>query len=207
MPSTYPCIDIYSWELSAVVLLQLSGAAGARPIQTASIPLGCLSIQQAQDSTGILAGADGPSAVAGAASQQLLRAAQGILEAHRAQIYSVRAAFSSLQQGQSHVAVVATGGTVTTVAALHLQLDVYEHDAVHMTELRKDNIQEVMQQFLCDETSRSSWPKWLTESRAATLVSGCAGLLVLMDWLGVDSFVVSDCDLLDGAVAEMQQRM
>lgn len=95
---------------------------------------------------------------------------------------------------------------MTTVAALHLQLSTYEHEAVHMTELSREHIQKLMQQFR-DGTSRSSWPKWLTDSRAATLAPGCAGLLVLMDWLGVDSFVVSDCDLLDGAVAEMQQRL
>jgi exopolyphosphatase/pppGpp-phosphohydrolase len=155
----------------------------------------------------MLAGAAGvPSAVAGDSSQQLMQAAHGILEAHRAQLSGIRAAFSPQQQGQGHVDAVATGGTVTTLAALHLRLSAYEHEAVHMTELSREHIHKLMQQFLRDEKSRSSWPDWLSEARAAALVPGCAGLLVLMDWLGVDSFVVSDCDLLDGSVAEMQQQ-
>lgn len=151
-----------------------------------------------------------------ASEQQLLDAAQSILNAHKAQLEHIRQAVLELQQVQPEQPhhqlqqavplVVATGGTVTTLAAVHQQLPEYQHEAVHMSVLHKHDIQQLMQQCLhASSPAQSNWPRWLTTARIATLAPGCAGLLVLMDWLGVDELVVADCDLLDGAVADMQQ--
>jgi exopolyphosphatase/pppGpp-phosphohydrolase len=131
--------------------------------------------------------------------QQLLDAAQRILDAHKQHLGQISQGVAAADR---QVVVVATGGTATTLAALHQQLQQYSHDAVHMSVLRTQHIQQLMQQYLhaADVTSR---PGWLTTARAAALAPGCAGLLVLLDWLGVDQLLVSDADLLDGAVAAM----
>jgi exopolyphosphatase/guanosine-5'-triphosphate,3'-diphosphate pyrophosphatase len=140
------------------------------------------------------------------------------LDAHSSQLAHIRSALSTQQQqaveeeqqqygSRPAIVIVATGGTVTTLAALQQQLEQYDHNAVHMSVLHKHQIQQLLQQYLCaDAPNVDCQPSWLTAARAATLAPGCAGLLVLMDWLGADEVVVSDSDLLDGAIAEMLQQ-
>lgn len=168
-----------------------AGVAGTTPQQTVSIPLGCLAVRQACDS-GTVSGAVGEG-------QQLLDAAQRILDAHKQQLGHISRGGAAADR---QVVVVATGGTATTLAALHQQLQQYTHDAVHMSVLRTHDIQRLMQEYL-HPAAVNSHPAWLTAARAAALAPGCAGLLVLLDWLGVDQVQVSDSDLLDGAVAAM----
>lgn len=167
-----------------------AGVAGTTPQQTASIPLGCLAVRRACGSSTVSAAVD--------EGQQLLHAAQMILNAHKQQLGHISRGAAADRQ----MVVVATGGTATTLAALHQQLQQYRHDAVHMSVLRTRDIHRLMQEYLHAADVTSS-PAWLTAARAAALAPGCAGLLVLLDWLGVDQVQVSDSDLLDGAVAAM----
>ncbi len=97
-----------------------------------------------------------------------------------------------------------TGGTVTTVAAMHQRLPEYDRAAVHLSVLHVRDIREVMQRLAAPggvEAALREFP-WLTTSRAATLVCGCAGLVGVMEALGVESMAVSDADLLDGLLEE-----
>lgn len=173
----------------------------------ASIPLGCLSIAQGSSTH---AGSDdlAPSATAQPQQQpqHLLQQAQSIYEAHKAALAPITSKVQRhLQQHQSQIEVVATGGTVTTLAALHLQLPEYLHEAVHFTRLRRHDIEQALQRW-CGVSDCAGWPRWLTAARAATLAPGCAGLLSVMDGLGFEEMVVSDCDLLDGVVADLQHQ-
>lgn len=140
------------------------------------------------------------------------------MDAYSSQLARIRSVLSTQQQqalheqdqqrqvGRPAVVVVTTGGTVTTLAALQQQLQQYDHSAVHLSVLHKHQIQQQLQQYARADVPSIDWqPSWLTAARAATLAPGCAGLLVLIDWLGADEVVVSDSDLLDGAVAEMLQ--
>lgn len=125
-----------------------------------------------------------------------MQAAQSILDAHTEQLAHIR---SAVVDSHRPVTVVATGGSVTTLAALKLQLQEYSHEAVHTSLLHRSDLQQLL---LAD--ARAQRPSWLTPARAQTLPAGCAGLLALLDWLGVqEEVLVSDCDLLDGVVAEM----
>jgi exopolyphosphatase/pppGpp-phosphohydrolase len=189
----------------------VAGIAGTLPQLTASIPLGCLSVRQA------LVQATSSRVATAQDYQQLQQAAQGILDAHSSQLAHIRSALATQQQQAAQEqeqqgvcpagVVIATGGTVTTLAALQQQLEQYEHNAVHMSVLHKHQIQQLLQQYLYADAHRMDYqPSWLTAVRGAALSPGCAGLLVLMDWLGADKVVVSDSDLLDGAVAELLQQ-
>lgn len=172
----------------------IAGSAGSNPWAVASIPLGCLSISQAacQSDSNVEPTAD------------LLQAAKSILDAHKADVERLRAEVQALQQQQDEaLTVIATGGTVTTLSALQLGLKEYVHTAVHMSVLQRSDIEGLMMQLCAAETPQM-WPAWLTPARAASLAPGCAGLLVLMEYLSVEHFVVSDCDLLDGVVADMK---
>jgi exopolyphosphatase/guanosine-5'-triphosphate,3'-diphosphate pyrophosphatase len=152
-----------------------------------------------------------------------MQAARSILDAHAAQLHHITSSLRQQTQNQDQpqegqqqqpVVVIGTGGTVTTLAALQLQLQEYVHEQVHMVVLQRRHIEDLMQQYLGVHIqplevgcSSSCWPGWLTAARAATLAPGCAGLLTLMDWLGVDEVCVSDNDLLDGVVAEMTEAL
>lgn len=97
-----------------------------------------------------------------------------------------------------------TGGTVTTVAAMHQRLPEYDRAAVHLSVLHVRDIRGLMQRLAAPgavEAALREFP-WLTASRAATLVCGCAGLVGIMEALGVESVAVSDADLLDGLLEE-----
>jgi len=172
-----------------------AGSAGCSPWATVSIPLGCLSISQAAYSSN-------SNVEPTATRHHLLQAAKSILDAHKADVDRLCAEVEALQQGEV-LTVIATGGTVTTLSALQLGLKEYVHVAVHMSVLQRSDIEGLMMQ-LCAAGTPEMWPAWLTPARAASLAPGCAGLLVLMEYLSVEHFVVSDCDLLDGVVAGMQ---
>lgn len=207
--------------------LHAAGAADGVPVATASIPLGCLSIQQAllsSTAATVVAAAEASDPASGssvAAAAPLMQAAGSILDAHAAQLEQVLAVVRGTQaqgggagegaeQQAPSVTVIATGGTATTLAALQLCLPEYTHAAVHMSVLRKQQIEGLMQQCCLltpdqqqQQQRGSGWPVWLTAARAATLPAGCAGLLVLLARLGVDEVLVSDSDLLDGVLAEL----
>lgn len=153
-----------------------------------------------------------------------MQAAHSILDAHAAPLHHITSSLCQQMQNQDcqnegqqpqPVVVIATGGTVTTLAALQLQLQEYVHEQVHMSILHRQHIEDLMQQYLRAEgqplevgcSSSGCWPGWLTAARAATLAPGCAGLLAMMDLLGVDEVCVSDNDLLDGVVAEMTEAL
>ncbi|KAG2442147.1 hypothetical protein HYH02_009635 [Chlamydomonas schloesseri] len=95
---------------------------------------------------------------------------------------------------------VFTGGTVTTVAALHLRLLAYERTAVHGCRLTSSDVRQVMTKLAAPGGAAAAMAAygWLTPGRAETLAAGCAGLLGVLSALGVDEVVVSDSDLLDG---------
>ncbi|EFJ48452.1 hypothetical protein VOLCADRAFT_90684 [Volvox carteri f. nagariensis] len=102
-------------------------------------------------------------------------------------------------------AVVFTGGTITTLAALHQQLPYYDRARVHGSVLTSNDIVGLMMRLADVEGQNVSLQSydWLTEARCRTLAAGCAGLLGVMEALGVDDVVVSDADLLDGLLYEM----
>ncbi|KAF6251503.1 Ppx/GppA phosphatase family-domain-containing protein [Scenedesmus sp. NREL 46B-D3] len=108
--------------------------------------------------------------------------------------------------GRSTELAVGTGGTITTLAALQLQLPAYEHARVHMSSLSMADVEGLLQQLILDEGRQrllQQYP-WLTAARAATLVPGCAGLLAAMRHLVVQTLLVSDCDLLDGVMLQLR---
>ncbi|GLC34435.1 hypothetical protein PLESTB_000729100 [Pleodorina starrii] len=106
--------------------------------------------------------------------------------------------------GDGAVVVVFTGGTVTTLAALHQRLPYYDRARVHGSLLTSYDISAMMAQLAAPEGSAAALASydWLTEARCRTLAAGCAGLLGVMAALGVDQVMVSDADLLDGLLAD-----
>jgi exopolyphosphatase/guanosine-5'-triphosphate,3'-diphosphate pyrophosphatase len=159
----------------------------------ASIPVGCLGVLAAE-----ACGGAGPW-------QALQQAASAAFATHQQQVDAVMAAAARIQQQEevNALRVVVTGGTVTTLAALHLRLQQYDHDAVHMCDLQRSSVQELAQALLAG--APHTQPPWLSAKRADSLLPGCATLLALLDALGrgVEAVLVSDSDLLDGLMQQL----
>jgi exopolyphosphatase/pppGpp-phosphohydrolase len=97
--------------------------------------------------------------------QELLLAAELILSAHMNHTEAVYRAYKQQHQhshqseqqqqsqqppGMTQPVVIGTGGTITTLAALQLQLPAYDHVCVHMSRLTQADVQGLLQQLLLE---------------------------------------------------------
>ena len=99
--------------------------------------------------------------------------------------------------------LVGLGGTVTTVAALHLGLDRYQPELVHLAELKASDVNEIyhlLAKMSLDERSRLPC---LPKGRADVIVAGASILARTMALWSFESLLVSEKDILDGLIRQM----
>jgi exopolyphosphatase/pppGpp-phosphohydrolase len=165
--------------LNLHTLLHAAGVAGQPPQHICSIPLGCLSIQ---------AGSSTPEAASQRQQQQqqrLLQAADAILATHATQTHLVISTYKQQQlhtattqqqqqqqqqqQEMSRPVVIGTGGTITTLAALQLQLPSYDHAHVHMSSLSEADVEGLLQQLLLEEGRQ----RWVGRNMCCSTLCAC----------------------------------
>lgn len=113
----------------------------------------------------------------------------------------LKPAFDMLQ-GYQISCLTGVGGTVTTLAAVDLELTVYNPLLVHGYCLTAGTIQriyEMLKSLSIEERKRLSG---LQPDRADIIVAGVAIVKTLLDGIGLDSLLVSECDILHGLVLE-----
>jgi exopolyphosphatase/guanosine-5'-triphosphate,3'-diphosphate pyrophosphatase len=94
---------------------------------------------------------------------------------------------------------VGVAGTVTTVAALDLGLDVYDAERIHGHRVGRDHVDELLVR-LAPMTLEERRRAMVIEPKRAPVI--CAGLVVLsasLERLGLDSLEASERDILHGA--------
>lgn len=94
------------------------------------------------------------------------------------------------------ISLVGTGGTITTLAAMHLEMTTYCAEQLHQTTLfyrDLDDLQTALSGLTVDE--RRALPG-LPSSRADIIISGLAILLTVMKGLHCDRIMVSATDML-----------
>lgn len=99
--------------------------------------------------------------------------------------------------------LVGLGGTVTTLAAIHLGMQEYEWQGVHHVGLPRDGLARIycaLAQATLDQ--RSAMPM-LPKLRADVIVAGAAILSCVMARWSFDRVVASEKDILDGLVLQM----
>ncbi len=139
-------------------------------------------------------------------SEYLLQAAHSVFMEHRGALEELRASLKSGgDPSAARLLVIGTGGTLTTLAALRLGLTAYDRNAVHHTSLTEEDVAALLHLALQQPDTLLSQHPWLSDERAASLAAGAAGVLVLMRALNVHAVLVSDADILDGALQELQQ--
>jgi exopolyphosphatase / guanosine-5'-triphosphate,3'-diphosphate pyrophosphatase len=107
--------------------------------------------------------------------------------------------------GSSGARLVGLGGTVTTVAAIHLGIEHYRPEIIHLAELSSGEVNEIYHSLAgMTVEQRMSLPN-LPQGRADVIVAGASILSRTMARWSLDGVLVSEKDILDGLVLQMIQ--
>jgi exopolyphosphatase/guanosine-5'-triphosphate,3'-diphosphate pyrophosphatase len=118
--------------------------------------------------------------------EELARAARSVLEEH--DLYAKRG--------------IGVAGTVTSLAALDLELVEYDPDRVHGHRLGQDAVRAQLERLAALPLAERREVPGLEPERAPVIVAGAGILLEVMRHLGLAEIEVSERDLLDGAALE-----
>jgi exopolyphosphatase / guanosine-5'-triphosphate,3'-diphosphate pyrophosphatase len=94
--------------------------------------------------------------------------------------------------------LVGLAGSVTTVAALALELPAYDADAIHGSRIPVDAVRAVTADLLAATRVRRAAMPVMHPGRVDVIGAGALVLRVLMDEFGMAEVVVSEHDILDG---------
>jgi exopolyphosphatase/guanosine-5'-triphosphate,3'-diphosphate pyrophosphatase len=94
--------------------------------------------------------------------------------------------------------LVGLAGSVTTVAALALELPAYDADAIHGSRIPVDDVRAVTADLLAAPRSRRAAMPVMHPGRVDVIGAGSLILRVLMDEFAMSDVVVSEHDILDG---------
>jgi exopolyphosphatase/guanosine-5'-triphosphate,3'-diphosphate pyrophosphatase len=123
-------------------------------------------------------------------AEQIRRAEDDI----RAALDDVRAEVPVAQAAS----LVGLAGSVTTVAALALELPAYDADAIHGSRISVDAVRAVTADLLAATRERRAAMPVMHPGRVDVIGAGALVLRVLMDEFGMGEVVVSEHDILDG---------
>lgn len=97
------------------------------------------------------------------------------------------------------------GGTVTTLAAVDLELEVYDFERIHRYKLRKGSVDRVLDRFIKASLEDRKLIPGLQPGRADIITAGTLILKIIMEALNFESITVSECDNLDGLMMEIDK--
>lgn len=105
------------------------------------------------------------------------------------------------------VVLLGLGGTVTTLAAIHLGLDRYVPELVDQATMRRETLDALYRNLARMTLAERSGIPVLPEGRADVIVAGAAILSRILAKWSFDQVVVSEKDILDGLVMQMMGRL
>jgi exopolyphosphatase/guanosine-5'-triphosphate,3'-diphosphate pyrophosphatase len=94
--------------------------------------------------------------------------------------------------------LVGLAGSVTTVAAMALDLPAYQPDRIHHAHVPADDVRRVAQRLLTMTHDERAALPFLHPGRVDVIGAGALILTVVLDHVPVDEVVVSEHDILDG---------
>jgi len=105
--------------------------------------------------------------------------------------------------GRDAATVVGLAGSVTTVAAIALELPAYRPDVIHHSVLTLDQVQRVTADLLAMTRAQRLALPVMHPGRADVIGAGALILRVIMERATAGSVVVSEHDILDGIAASI----
>ena len=97
--------------------------------------------------------------------------------------------------------LVGLAGTVTTLASLHLGLDVYDRDRIHHAVLTAGDVYDWYWTLASEVTAARLDRAGMVPGREDVIVGGALILSAVMTRFGFDECLVSEADILDGMAA------
>ncbi|MBI5235791.1 MAG: Ppx/GppA family phosphatase [Deltaproteobacteria bacterium] len=95
---------------------------------------------------------------------------------------------------------VGTAGTITTLAALDMNLIEYDRNRINNHKLSKETIRAVYDRLLAMNMKERSGVLSLEKGREDLIIPGTAITLCVMEAFGFDEVIVSDAGLLEGVI-------
>ncbi|MCG9968301.1 Ppx/GppA family phosphatase [Pelotomaculum terephthalicicum JT] len=105
-------------------------------------------------------------------------------------------------QGCRASCLAGVGGTVTTLAAVDLELAVYDPLLIHGYRLTAESVQRIYDMLKSMNINERKRLPGLQPERADIIAAGVAIVKAVLDGIGLDSLLVSECDILHGLVLE-----
>lgn len=102
--------------------------------------------------------------------------------------------------------LVGVGGTVTTLAAMDMALEVYDRSRVHGYVLDAAAVRSLLEALVSAGPGGRKRMPGLQPARADIIVAGVKILLVIMEGLGLDRVRVSEADLMYGLALQAVKR-
>ena len=96
----------------------------------------------------------------------------------------------------------AIGGTASTLSAIEQCLEPYDSSKVHGYEIRKENINEIIDKLFVLSIEERCSLKGLQPERAEVIAQGGLIIFCIMEYLNIDSLIVSESDNLEGYLLE-----
>lgn len=94
--------------------------------------------------------------------------------------------------------LVGLAGSVTTVAAMALELPAYDSTAIHHSRIPYEKVREITEWLLgSTHAERAAIPS-MHAGRVDVIAAGALVLLSIMERIGAAEVVVSEHDILDG---------
>ena len=123
-------------------------------------------------------------------SEELEKAAAYISEAYQDEVSEIKA--------RGSFRLIGTAGTVTTLAAINLQLRKYDADKVHCSKLSLEAVEKIFEMLKKLTTPERKNIEVIQPGRADVIVMGSLILKTLTKLLGTQDLIVSETDILDG---------
>ena len=102
--------------------------------------------------------------------------------------------------GPDGARLVGTAGTITTLAAIDLDLEEYDRDLVNNHVLTRAVVEEIYNKLLAMTVAERSAVLSLEKGREDLIIPGTAITLSTMDRFGFEELTVSDAGLLEGLI-------
>jgi exopolyphosphatase / guanosine-5'-triphosphate,3'-diphosphate pyrophosphatase len=99
--------------------------------------------------------------------------------------------------------LVGLAGTVTTLASLHLGLEIYDRDQIHHAVLSAGDVYDWYRTLASEVTAARLDRAGMVPGREDVIVGGALILSAVMTRFGFDECLVSEADILDGMAAEL----
>lgn len=162
----------------------IAGCAGGQPDRSHSFNVGCRRVTEK------FFRADPPSV------SELERARAWVEEAMHPYFDELRDA------GFVPDRLVAVAGTATTVVSVHERMQVYDTARVHKAVITRSALDQVADDFESVPLAERERIVGLDPGRAPVIVAGMVILQTVLDLAGIDSFTVSESDILHGIILD-----